>query len=410
MTEEDLRKYISDGVDRAKAGEALNVYHAIQPMLNAGAIPARSHYAAGWIIYYALHQTPDKITDTRKRMLADYLALRVPRPHKLHSMILTEAIRLYKDVKNAAFNNRDGRAPKFSIIKFAALWHLTNLRPGDWRRKSLEGKDLTSTVEKLITVSVDELEETRTSPSPEFMEIMNMALREYPESFTLMAQRAALHRISGEHTLGADLLRRAILLAPGKFFLWSDLAATIDSKENPRLKVALLYKALTAPGPEQFKGRIRLSLAEIWSGYGAHSKALWELERVKRIYESQGWHLPATYVRLADTIPADTEPEDPAPSYRKLLPLAEDEIYSALPPLKVSKTYHKVATAADAARFGIKGNKGISWRVTDAEGNNYWLQPARFGIDPALPLQTPLTIRVHNGRTVKAELLPSQSS
>ena len=75
-------------------------------------------------------------------MLARYLRLQVERPHKLHSMILTEAFRLYKDAAEASFiaKNKEGFNPvsdatRFSIVKFTNLWDLNNLRHGDWKRK-----------------------------------------------------------------------------------------------------------------------------------------------------------------------------------------------------------------------------------------------------------------------------------
>lgn len=405
MTEAELRKFISEGVDRAKGGDAVSIYRSLQQYMAAGSVPQKSHYGIGWIIYYALHQSADSEIDARKRMLAAYLKLSVPRPHKLHSMILTEAIRLYKNTRNAAFNNRTDTAPSFSIIKFTDLWDTANLRPGDWRRKKLEEKDLTSTVEKLITVCVNELEDLKCAPSSQFIEVIERALQEFPDSFNLMAQRAKIYRLADDSDRAADLLRRALLLAPGKFFLWSDLAELTDVNENPRLKVALLSKALSAPGPEQFKGRIRLSLAEVWCNYGTLSKALWELERVKQIYTSCQWHLPALYTRLMKEIPEGTLPENPAESYRRLLPLADKEIYSILPAIDVRKTYHKVPTPAEETRFGAKGDRGISWRVTDTEGRNYWFQPSRFNIDPNYPGNPRLRIRLHSNRVVHAELI-----
>lgn len=401
MKEDELIRYVSDGFDKAKQGQALEMYSSILPYAAAGQLPLKSHYPFGWIIYYALHQSPDHDILIRKKMLAVYLKLRVVKPHKLHSMILTEAIRLYKDAKNAAFNKKKEEVQPFSVVKFVRLWQLTNLRPGDWRRKEFDGKLLSSTVEKLITVCVDELEETREMPADEFVEIVEKALAEYPDTAGLLAQRAALHVLANDPDQARDVLRKALIVAPNKFYLWSRLASLISVKENERLHMALLYKALCAPGQEQFKGRIHLALAQAWLARNMHSQAKWELEKVKCIYDTNGWHLPKAFAEAEKELPGDTVAQDPGPFYRKVEPLADDEVYDTLPEIRVTKNYHKIPNPK-AAGFG---RPAVAWRVADENGTNYWLQPHRFGIDPELPIGTSLMIRVHGKKPVKGRLI-----
>ena len=419
--EEQLASRISDGFEVAKNGNALPVYQFGLPYLEIGQLPARSHYAFGWIIYYALHQQPNHEISERKKMLASYLKLSVTKPHKLHSMILLEAMRLYKDAKDVAFNAKGNDVPRFSIVKFAELWNLSHLRPGDWRRKEYEGKESFSTAEKFITLYVDEVEEANKngeaitpkspnqaalSPSPQFIAVIDSAVAEFPDSFNLLAQRAALHAISGETDSARSLLKKALLYAPGKFFLWSRLANLYNPSIEPRKHVALLYKALRSPGQEQFKGRIRLSLAEAFVLKNLHHFALWELNKVKQTYEGNGWHLPRAYVTAVSKIPSGTMPENPELLYRRLEPLADNEVYDALPIVKVTKTYHKNPDPNALQQNGRTNysKPSVAWRVTDAQGNNYWLQPHRFKIPAGLPLGTHLNIRLHNGRPVKAEL------
>lgn len=401
---QELTRFVSDGFERAKAGDALNVFNAVVPYHLDGSLPLRSHYPFGWIIYYALHQSPAHDIEPRKRMLARYLALQLQKPHKLHSMILTEAIRLYKDARDAAFNQRPEDTVRFSIVKFASLWDLRNLRPGDWKRKEHEGKPISSTAEKLITLYVDELSETASPAPAQFMEVMERALREFPDSFNLLAQRAAIHAASGERAEAAALLRKAILSAPGKFFLWSRLASLHSPDDNLRLHIALLFKALSAPGPEQFKGKIRLALAQAWIHGGMHPQALWELDRIKSVYEANGWHLSPRHAAARAKIPEGTAPEDPARFYKKVEHLADEEVYNSLPPVDVTKTYHKNPSPGNQEKRGY-GPQPVAWRVTDAEGRNYWLQPHRFRLQADLPLGTPLRIRLYNGKPVKAELM-----
>lgn len=410
MEYQEIVKRVSDGFEKAKGGDAADVYAEVAKYHTDGVLPLKSHYAFGWIIYYALHQSAANAIKERKQMLARYLSLQVEKPHKLHSMILTEAIRLYKDAVDAAYVNGKGGDPgqtkditRFSLVKFCDLWGLPNLRPGDWRRKEHEGKELPSTVEKLITGYVDELYSAHTPASPEFMDIVEKALAEHPASANLSAQCAQLRELAGDRDSAIRLLREAILASSSKFFLWSRLAALITDKDRLRLRISLLYKALQCPGQEEFKGRIHLSLAEALADGGAFAQAKWELDYVKDLYGKKGWNLPRVYREIEKEIPYGTQPVDPTPAYRKVEPLADDFIYESLPDIDVKKTYHKPA-AETTDRYGRRRAGQCAWRVTDATGSNYWLNPSRFGIPENLPTGTPLKIKLFAGKVVSASV------
>ncbi len=410
MDANEIIKLVSDGFDRAKGGTAAEVYAEVTPYHDNQTLPLKSHYPFGWIIYYALHQSNLYAIRERKQMLARYLSLQVERPHKLHSMILTEAFRLYKDAEEVAYINRKNGANqktddsiKFSIVKFAELWNLAHLRPGDWRRKEHEGKELPSTVEKLITHYVDEVYATRKQPSAEFLLTMERALTEYPGSSNLYAQCAQLYELSGEMDAAIQMMRKAILSSSSKFFLWSRLAALITDKDSLRLKVSLLYKALYSPGQEDYKGKIHLNLAAALAEGGAFPQAKWELEYVKNFYRQKGWNMPRLYKDTEKKIPIGTEPSDPIAIYKKVEPLAEEFIYESLPEIEVRKTFHKPASET-TDRYGRHRHGQTAWRVTDREGNNYWFNPIRYGIQENLPTDTRLKVKVYGGKIVKAWL------
>lgn len=398
---EDISKYVSDGFEAAKSGEGRSVYNSVAELFSQGLLPAKSHYPFGWIIYYALHQTPDAEIVERKKMLATYLRLRVTVPHKLHSMILTEAIRLYKDSQNAVFNNRKDESLRFSILKFLQLWDPANLRPGDWKRKEVEGKMLSSTVEKLITVLADESETTHTCPAPEIIALIDKGVEEYGDSSALYVQRSAVYILEGKRESATAMLKKALLLAPGKFHIWGRLGGLVEVAENPNLHISLLHRAVSTPGPEEFKGRVRLSLAKAFVELKAYPYALWELEQVRHIYETKGWHLPQAYKLLLGQIPQDAKGTDPSDIYRRVAGLADDFIYSELPTVIMAKTYHKLP---DNRRASGYGTPAIAWRLTGEDRNNVWFTPSKFGIDPNLPSGTRIGVKLFNGKVVKAEL------
>lgn len=410
-----LSRYVSDGFDHAKAGNAAEIYSNVAPYHDSGELDLKSHYAFGWIIYYAMHQASETAIDERKRMLARYLKLKVQKPHKLHSMILTEAIRLYKDARDvreairiSASGKHDRRnLPTFSILKFFSLWDAANLREGDWRRRDVDGQQLPSTVEKLITCCVDEAEETRQNPSESVMTIIEKALELFPDSGHLLAQGAQIASQGGDRPRATSLLRKAILTTPAKYFLWSRLAEMVSAEqEDVKLPLSLYCRALSCPGAEDFKGKIHLAMAELWERIGAAPQAAWELERYRRLYQSRDWHLSPRAMALMEKIPEDTVPSDPTPAYKRIAALADEALYAELTPVAVSKNYHKPADNRPD-RYG-RVNTSPAWRVADAEGTNYWFTPSRHGIDPDLPHGTRLHIRVHNGRVVDAALAPAE--
>ena len=406
METNEIIKLVSDGFDRAKAGAAIEVYAEVATYHDNQTLPLKSHYPFGWIIYYALHQSPAHSIKERKQMLARYLRLDVTKPHKLHSMILTEAFRLYKDAKSSVFSlqsSGSGNSAEslFSIVKFANLWNLDNIRPTDWNRKEHEGKQLPSTVEKLITHYVDELYSMRIPASDEFMAIVNRALVAYPPSANLFAQSAQLYELGGENEKAIEMLRNAILSSSTKFYLWSRLANLITDKDDLRLKVCLLYKALCCPGQEDFKGKIHLQLAAALAEGGAFPQAKWELKYVKDFYGNKGWNLPRLYKETEKKIPSCTEIADPSGIYRKIGHMADDFIYESLPEITVKKTFHKPA-AETTDRYGNRRPGQTAWRVTDSDGNNYWFNPGRFGIREDLTADTQLAVKVFGGKVVKA--------
>lgn len=410
METNELIKFVSDGFDRAKGGAAVEVYGEVLSYVGNHTLPIKSHYPFGWIIYYAMHQSPLAAIKERKLMLARYLNLQVVKPHKLHSMILTEAIRLYKDAADASSLSRvkEGFTPvtdatRFSIVKFADIWDLSNLRPGDWRRKEHEGKQLPSTVEKLITSYVDELYAARIPASQEFMAIIDRALIEYPGSSNLYAQCAQLYELVGNKEAAIGMLRNAILVTPSKFYFWSRLAALINDKDSLRIKVGLLYKALCCPGQEEFKGKIHTNLAAALAEGGAFPQAKWELKHVKALYEKNEWYLPRLYSETEKKIPSGTQTADPMAIYKKVEHLADDFIYESLPEIAVRKTYHKQG-AETTDGYGNRKMAHTAWRVTDAQGNNYWFTPIHYNIPDNLPPGTQLKIKAFNGKVVKAFL------
>ena len=400
MENELSRKWFSDRFEAAKAGQAVEIYNDIVARLGRRLPPEEStHYVFGWIIYYALHQSADSDIINRRKMLSRYVKLHVPRPHKLHSMIMTEAVRLSKDSGEQAFVQRKNPLAEFSFPKFLKYWDLENLRPGDWKRKEIDGKTTSSLVEKIITRYVSDTGDNHYDPSPAILKLVDEALEQFPDSANLKSQASDLLRKTEDGwERSLQLAREAVLLAPGKFYLWSRLADHIDHFEKPNLSFSLEYKALSAPGPKEYKINIIIALAAKLIDHKAYPQALYLLDQADEISKKQGWKISDLSRSMRSRIPAGTEPKDPTPGFKKIAHLADEFVYEALPSIAVTKTYHKNPSES---RYK---NSPTAWRVTDATGHSFWFTPSRFGINPDLPLGTSLTIRVSADKIVHAVL------
>lgn len=393
MTTTELSDYVSNGFERAKHGDALNVYNEITPYFDRGELPTGRHYAFGWIIYYALHQSTAGQWPERRRMLGNYLKLVLTKPHKLHSMILTEAIRLYRDAPD-----------NFSIVRFVKLWGLANLRPGDWRRKQLEGKTVNATVEKLVTAYVNESIDQNLPLSEEFKTVFGRAVKDFADSPRLQRQRARLLVAEGNRRDAAEIYRRILPANRAVYYLWSELAELLPGPSQRRLKAAMLAMALRTAAHEEFRGKIRIAMAETLAAANQYGYALYELDKVKTFYTGKKWHLSPAFVKVRSSIPDGTVAKDPQPVYDQLVAIADNYVMQMLPDIEVSKDYHK---EGGESRFG-KGKTPAAWRVVDVDGDRYWLTPSRFGIDPNLPIGTMLVTKIADGKIIHAHLLPDQ--
>lgn len=50
MNDFDIIKFISDGFEKAKSGDAINIYNKVARFEEINTIPLKSHYPYGWII------------------------------------------------------------------------------------------------------------------------------------------------------------------------------------------------------------------------------------------------------------------------------------------------------------------------------------------------------------------------
>lgn len=284
----------------------------------------------GWDIYRTLKDTPYNQVLKRKRLLLQYLNLNLSRPSLLHSLILSEALKLKK-----------ASPSQFRLKDFLALWGLEYLRDDDWVKfRPEKGHSPNSLVENLVGSYVKELQEEKRKKAfskdegpkgsddvpEEFDLLIDKALQTYRSNPHLPIYKAQLLALEGRREEALEHYVRLLRRWPKKFFLWTKAEALVPYRDID-LRIALLCKAIMMVRDEAFLGDIRLRLANLLYKKGLYANAKYELERYTRYYISHHWH-PR---RWAETIEArikesasDTVPE-PTP-YAQYATLADNYI------------------------------------------------------------------------------------
>ena len=107
----------------ARDGHETEAYYKARTIYNKGEMDPKLHEIYGTIIYrYARVLITGNDSRPVRALLLDYLALNIPRPSRLHSLILRLAVRLAR------------KFPEFGFTRFFQLWNPATLRGEDYAR------------------------------------------------------------------------------------------------------------------------------------------------------------------------------------------------------------------------------------------------------------------------------------
>ncbi len=378
---------ITTAVEQSKKkGDAYRSYATISQIYDKEELPNRFFTDYGWVIYRALHQNPQLEIKERKKLLVRYLDLKLPTPSLLHSLILSEAVRIEQAVPL-----------QFLFSAFLNTWNLENLRDEDWvGGKNEQDQQLPSLVEKMITVYVKEMMITPTvSPSDDFLNVLEKAVKKWPKNANLLRNRAQIRIKLGQREEACKLYKELLIDATDKFYLWSELAELVDDDE---IKIALLCKALCLNTPPEYLGRIRMSLAQMLVAREMYGWAKSELKKVKETYEQQKWKLPSGYDSIERKILAETKEDTTESLYALYSSKADDYILSDLPSVLMIKV--KQFTEDETSPNGSKSKKVTKWVLIDKNEKPQTIKPKRFGLSFKTNNGQCFEVKMHNERPV----------
>ena len=371
--ERKLLPHFSEVKDAAEvvkkdSSKAIALCKNIKQIYEQGELLEQLYPDYGWIIYHALKNTNVNETHARKLLLFDYLKLDLETPSVLHSLILSEAVKIEKS-----------NPLQFNFKEFVKLWGLGNLRDEDWQQfKTDDGKVFSSLVEKLITVYVRELKTDHVEPANDFVEVLDKALGMFGNNQNLPYFKAITLIAQSKKEEATNYYRQLIIKNPNKFYLWQQTAEIVEDIET---RIALLCRAVNTGEDETFIGGARLALAALLIDKGLCANAHHELDIYRKTYEKNQWHLKTEFIDLARRIPQGTIPtSNNKELYNEYATLADQFIYSQLPSTYVVKTGGKMVD--DRMH---PGRKYLEWTLVTQSKRLFLKKPLKFGLDKKAP-------------------------
>ncbi|MCF0214566.1 MAG: hypothetical protein HUK13_09095 [Muribaculaceae bacterium] len=327
----------------------------------------------GWDIFRTLQSTDLADVMMRKNLLFKYLQLELPKPSLLHSLIMTEAIKMDKVTPE-----------EFAFTKFAEMWGLDSFKDDDWHQRPARDKSfkMPSLVEKVIGEYIREMHTDNVTPSEAFVALLEKAVTQFPRNKHLQRYSAQIKARTGQANEAIECYKRLICESPDKFYLWDDLAQLVD---DPEIKIGLLCGAVMAGTAEDFVVNVRLRLADELCNLRMYGNALNELLRYERLHQQKGWPLRRKYFNVANRLPRNIQPDDNHPLYAKYKAVADRFIYSSLASTLIVKTWEK--------KDNLNGKQMISWQLR-SENSVFWIKPRKYHLEYTLKNGTVFDARI----------------
>ena len=295
MKADDIFHQISKAFNLSKEpNHTKEAYISALKLYNEGKLNEQYHITLAWIAYRYLKENYKSIgSKEARKVLALYTKLQTTRPSLLHSVFLYLAINIKKTYSD------------FLFTSFLKIWGFGNFRIEDWAPSVYEGQSYPSCVQKVINIYWDECKSMPNITIPEeFVSLLEEATRKYPRDFNIKRYLAIALTRQGKKDEAIELYRE-LLINDNRYYIWHELGKLLN---DTALRKSALCMALKQQKKEDFLGAIHLELAEILIEEKVHGQALVDLNKYEQTYNANKWPLSATYYRLRNLIPQNTNP------------------------------------------------------------------------------------------------------
>lgn len=179
------------------------------------------------------------------------------------------------------------------MLDFFEWWNLNNLRPEDYQPVEIaKGRSIMSVAERAyIAKSKALIRKNDLGMIEEFLPEMDKLMNNHPEMTYPGYFYGKLLLTLG--TTPEDALRVIVPFARKKaseFWVWQLLSDVFTN--NIEKHLACLLRAVHCRTQENFLGKVRIKLADLFIRRNELPQAKFQINKVTECYLSQGWHLP----------------------------------------------------------------------------------------------------------------------
>lgn len=275
-------KIIENAIILSKQGNHFESANAYRVALKSFPDDIHLNENLAWEIYkYAksYFQGDNVLVWPAKKILAEYLKLKNPRPSVIHSLFLKLSDKLI---------GKEG----FNLVAFLKLWDLANLSKEDFLPfKTDDGKVFASIAEKIIQhAAKDALSQKITEDMQFILPFLDESIKRFPENFWLIYYKAKLLHCLGLNREAKKISISVVKAKLNDYWAWDLLAETLIDEDKEKA-FSCYCKALLCRGEDKFLANIRIKFVELLIQKSLYREAKYEIEQVIKSRLKEGWSL-----------------------------------------------------------------------------------------------------------------------
>ena len=314
---------IKDLTSLCKKGQCQEAYDLAQADIAQQPNNIWAQRGLGWVLYYMVKEDVERRDDDKLLLHLNEL-MQLPMLNPTDEVMLFDSIlwKLAEYVKQQTPNQQHCLSALFSAIRvkefapseayshfmksvlkvdkwselthFIAWWDMDKLRPDDYEPVALDNgkKKLMSLAEQLyIAYSKQLLLLKDKDLISGFLPKLEQLMENYPQMIYPGYFYGKLMLALGASR--EDALRIIVPFVRKKqneFWAWQLLAEFYP--DDAKIQLACLLRAVHCNNPEDFLGRVRMKLVEIYLRNNDKPRAKYHIERVASLYATKGWKVP----------------------------------------------------------------------------------------------------------------------
>lgn len=210
-----------------------------------------------------------------RKLLADYIKLKNPRPSLLHSLFLRFADKI---------TDRE----EFNLISFLKLWDLKNLTDEDFEPYSKDEKTYPSSAERVIQHAAKIiLDKKLTQEIDFFLPFLDIGIKKFQDNIWLTYYKAKLLHLINRSEEAVEFLIPVVKEKISDYWTWSLLAELVIESDGEKA-VSCYCKSLLCKGEDKFIANVRTRFAELLIQKELWNEARFEIASAIVAKETEG--------------------------------------------------------------------------------------------------------------------------